>query len=151
MRRIIKLIIAGGLLSLLSACFVKKHFEDVSHEAMYKPYVGLEYVLRNGVYAYGIREYSQAPTTFITLMPAPGIMGTTVAFETLLPAGAIIKIDKIWKAAIALEGGLKFEVTVRGGDLPPGIPVYIELFRGNESTVPLVLNPQFYGSLKRSN
>lgn len=144
MKKILPLILAA--FGVLQGCSGEK-LKDVSDDPKIKPFVGSQYEVVGLVYAYGIREHSKAPVDLITLIPPPGIEGSEVGFRTPVRVGSRITVLKVLKTNRVLDPDMDFVVRLEGTELPTEAIIRIELFRGNEGTGFLQLNPAIYRKL----
>lgn len=98
------------------------------------PTHGSEYeVLIDGVKLYGIYGSPGNRTlSWMTLIPPPGIHGREIAFRCAVPRGQRFRPLAIQRQFIFLDTVVSHRITFPGADLPAGIPIQLELFRGNE-------------------
>ena len=108
---------------------------DISSDAPYADMIGARYTVvvdyldADGVYG----SLDNRIVTIIGLIPLrPGISGSEIAFRRNVPQGTAIRILSAWKRRVLFESGISYRVEVEGLDLPPGVPIEVELFRGNE-------------------
>jgi hypothetical protein len=125
------------------------HDEELTSKNPYADLIGSEYrVIVEDLYAYGIYQSPEDKSTIgrITLIPGVGIGGRDVAFRRHVPKGHIIRIISAWRQPLLFDNGVYYLVAVEGVDFPSGVPVNLELFRGNEG-VDADLNPNVYVKL----
>lgn len=116
-----------------------------------KPYtdlIGARYrVDSETLYAYGVYEsLNDRKVTFIELVPL-NIAGSEIAFRHRIAKGQIIRIVSAWRHLSLLESGVYYVVDVENSDLPSGIPIRLELSRGNQGAGG-DLNPAIYTRLR---
>lgn len=131
-------------LSPIAACGYKRTYEDVSSKPQYKPMVGSAYKVVGTLYAHGILKHSKAPVDSVVLVPPPGFMGSEVGFKFAIKEGTVFKVRKVLLTNRIFDPPLTLDVEYLGDDLPPDLPVHIDLFRGNEGETELSLNPKIY-------
>lgn len=134
------------LLLLLGGCQFGEQ-EDLGASSPYAPFVGQRLHLLLAVDAYGIRgEASKEQVSYVTLLPSTvAIAGPEVGFRHRLPAGTMLSIVGVKKRRTLLASNTFYEVVVEGrSSLPPGVPVRLELSRGNEGRGWAALNPNVY-------
>ena len=120
-----------------------------------KPYadvIGARYsVVGKDVYAYGVYEsLNDRTVSYVTLIPRGGVGGPEFAFRRIVQQGQVIRIVSAWRQFPGMEGSVYYIVEVEDSDLPPDIPVRVQLSRGNEG-VGAELNPDFYKRLPKDN
>lgn len=122
-------------------------------EVTSKPYadaVGGRYrVVADNLYAYGVYGSDNKTLSYITLVPM-GIGGSEFAFRRTVPKGQVLTILSAWRRLILFESGVYYLVAFENWDLPDGIPVRLELGRGNEG-IRAEPNPAVYQKLTASN
>jgi len=133
-------------LGALPGCSEQK-LKDVSNDPKVKPFIGSQYEIVGLVYAYGMREHSKAPVDLITLIPPPGIEGSQVGFRTPVRVGSTITVLKVLRTNRLFDPEMDFVVSLEGTELPAEAITRVELFRGNEGTGFLQLNPAIYRKL----
>ena len=95
--------------------------------------------------AYGIRQHSQAPIEYVTLMPPPGIAGSTVVPLGVVPASSVIAVRAVHKTNRVFDDPLTYLVSLQGSAIGIGLPIRIDRFRGNEGPAgDTSLNPGIY-------
>jgi hypothetical protein len=121
--------------------------EEVTSKKPYADLIGANYsVVADGLYAYGVYESLNNRTLrFVDLVPL-GIGGPEFAFKRTVPKGQVVKILSAWRHHKLLETVAYYVVAVEKSDLPEGVPVWLELSRGNEG-VGVDLNSAIYRRL----
>ena len=71
-------------------------------------------------------------------------MGSEVGFRITVKEGTVFKVRKVLLTNRVFDPPLTLDVEYLGEDLPPDLPVHIDLFRGNEGVAELSLNPKIY-------
>ena len=134
----------------LVACQFGVH-EEVTSRKPYADLIGARYsVVADNLYAYGVYESLNDRTIrFVDLIPLP-ITGPELAFKQTVPKGRVIKILSAWQHHKLLENVVYYVVAVENSDLPKGVPVWLELSRGNEG-VGVDLNPAIYRRVPKGN
>ena len=89
-------------------------------------------------------------TVSYTLVPPPGAAGPEYAFSRPVPKGQIITILSAWQQFIPFMSGVYYLVELEQSDLPQGVPVRLDLYRGNEGDG-VELNPAIYRKLPKDN
>jgi len=87
--------------------------------------------------------------TWVDLIPEL-IGGPEIAFTRQVPKGQIIRVQSAWRRRSLLRTGVYYVVIVEHWDLPDGIPVWLELSRGNEGAG-VDLNEAIYRKLPKAN
>jgi len=121
----------------------------VTSEKPYAVIVGNQYsVVADDLYAYGVYESldDKATINYIILVPHGTISGPEVAFRQSISKGQVITVLSAWRRFIPMQNGVYYLVEVVNSPLPEGIPVRLELFRGNEGAG-ADLNPAVYRKL----
>ena len=119
---------------------------ELTHTKPYADLVQTEYtVIAVDLYAYGIYQSpgQDNPIGSIALIPGVGIGGRDVAFRKHITKGQVIRILSAWRPSLWFDNGVYYLVSIDGSDLPPEIPIRLELFRGNEG-VGAEPNPAVY-------
>lgn len=118
--------------------------EDMTTRRPYSDLVGAEFrVVASDVNAYGIYgNWPERVVTYVTFIPPPRIRGYEVAFHRQIPKGTTFRIVGVWRISYLFPPVLALRVELRGSDLPVGVPVEIDLSRGNEAGP--TLNPNVY-------
>jgi len=132
---------------LLAACSVGPG-ENISSTKPYADLIGAKYiVVADNLRSYGVYESVDDKSTisFVELLPLE-LKGPEFAFRRNVPKGQVITILSVWRHLILLESGVYYLVAVENSDLPQGIPIRLELSRGNEG-VGADLNPAVYSRL----
>lgn len=131
-----------------SAC-VEHAQDELTFTSPYANIIGAEYRIVAEVNAYGIyKNMDRKEVSIITLIPGVGIAGPEVAFEKRIAKGQILRILSAWRERKLLSSDVYYLVEFRDADLPRGIPIRIELSRGNEG-VDAGLNPRVYEKLAK--
>jgi hypothetical protein len=140
-----------SVMAALAACGSGTH-EELTSTRPYADLIGAEYrVVADDLKAYGIYgSWPDKTVTAVTLIPGVGIGGREVAFRKEVPKGTLIKILSAWRQPLLFDNGVYYRVAIDHSDLPPGVPVEIELFRGNE-TLDEHLNPNVYEKIPQDN
>lgn len=133
-------------IALVAACDVT--YTDVSANRHLAPLVGTRYEVVGPVNLYGIGTRRSGALSYITLSPMP-MDGPEFVFSREVPRGAIITVVKVLKTNRWPDSNRVFQVRLHGVPAPPDTFVTVELFLGNESTVPWKLNPMIYRELPR--
>ena len=131
-------------LSPIAACGLRITYEDVSSKPQYKAIVGNTYKVVGMVEAYGIREHSKAAVDYVVFQPPPGFKGSEVGFRITIKEGSVFKVRKVLLTNRVFDPPLTLDVEYLGDDLPPDLPVLIDLMLGNEGEAELSLNPKIY-------
>lgn len=141
----IRLLLLAVLPVLLGGCLAGE-LEDLSTSSPYAPFVGQRLRLLLAVDAYGIRgEGGKEQVSYATLIPSTiAIAGPEVAFKHRLPAGTMLSIVGVKKRRTLLASNTFYDVAIDGRSLPSGVPVRLELSRGNEGSGWAALNPTVY-------
>ena len=122
---------------------------DVSDKPEFAAMIGREYRVIGDVDAYGIKlDLQDKDVSYVTLIPPPGIGGPEVAFERRLPKGQVFRIKSAMWQFKPFDNGTEYLIELEDSDLPRGIEVRLELFRGNESG-DTDLNPRLYARLAK--
>ena len=96
------------------------------------------------------RGWSDYFTTVAEHLLPIGIRGPEFAFRRNVPKGQVIRILSAWRNFILFESGVYYLVAVENSDLLQGIPIRLELSRGNEG-VGADLNPAVHRKLPKDN
>jgi hypothetical protein len=143
LRRVVLL----GSWIVLTACS-QQSYKDVSDHPEYKVMVGQRFGVLSPLLAYGIREHSAAPIKYITLMPPPGIAGSTVVPLGTVQVGAVVTVQAVRLTSRWLDDPVNYLVTVAGSSVTMALPVHIDRFRGNEGLGSRTsLNPSIFRPL----
>lgn len=135
----------AALALLLGGCLLGEP-EDLSTTTAFAPLVGQRIRLVAAVDAYGIRgETGQEQVSYVTLLPSTiAIAGPEVAFKHPLPSGTVLSIVGVKKRRTLLASNTFYDVAIDASPLPGGVPVRLELSRGNEGAGWAALNPSVY-------
>lgn len=141
-------VVAVVILMLMSVTACERLvYEDVSEQPTFKPIVGSAYKIIGVVEAYGVRKHSKATIERIILMPpSAGLGGLQFVFIGKLKLGTHVVVKKVLLTNDDFfQSPYVFEVEYFGNEgLPSGMPIHIDLFRGNEGEAELSLNPKIY-------
>jgi hypothetical protein len=130
----------------LAACQVGPG-EEITTRKPYADLIGARYSVIGDLEAYGVYESLDNRTlSYVILVPPPGVGGPEFPFHRTVPKGQLITILSAWRQFVLLEKGIYYLVAVENSDLPQGIPVRLELMRGNEG-VGADLNSAIYRRL----
>lgn len=114
---------------------------DVSKSPSYATTIGTQYEIVGRLLAYGIRQHSQAPIEYVTLMPPPGIMGSSIVPLGEVPLGAVVTVIAVHRTNRVIDDPHTFVVSVSQSATLTAYPTRIDRFRGNEGNAgPLALN-----------
>ena len=107
---------------------------DLSATSPYSEMIGAEYEVRvDDLELYGISDVDRrTEVTSMTLVPPPGIGGSEVAFRCRVPRGTRLRIAAVRHRNLVFDNGLYYLLELPGSGVPEGIPIELELFRGNE-------------------
>ena len=131
-----------------SAC-VEHAQDELTFTSPYANIIGTKYRTVAEVNVYGIyKNMDRKEVSIITLIPGVGIAGPEVAFEKRIAKGQTIRILSAWRERKLLSSDVYYLVEFQDADLPRGIPIQIELSRGNEG-VDAGLNPRVYEKLAK--
>jgi len=124
--------------------------EEITSTKPYADLIGAKYsVVADSLYAYGVYEsLDDRRVTSIELVPRGRIGGPEFAFRRTVPKGRVIRILSAWRRFPLMERSVHYLVAVENSDLPQGIPIELQLDRGNEG-VGADLNPAVYRKLPR--
>jgi hypothetical protein len=126
---------------------IEEKLTDVSERPENMKEIGLRYEVIGPVDAYGIRRSSQSQVEYVTLIPPPGIAGSEVGFRIPVVGGSKVVVTKVFKTNRWPDPNMTLEVRLEGTKLPVDVPTRIDLFRGNEGSSGLQLNPNIYRRL----
>jgi len=144
-------ICAGGALALLG-CQLGPG-QEITSKKPYADVVGARYsVIGDNLYAYGVYESNNRTLSYVVLVPAL-LGGPEYAFRKTVPKGQVLKILSAWQLSTLLglvEVRVYYLVELEHSDLPQGVPVRLQLDRGNEG-VGADLNPAFYRRIGKGN
>ena len=145
-----RVFISVWMVMILTGCQLGRH-EEVTSKTPYADMIGARYrVIGDGLYAYGVYESSdKGKVRFVDLIPLP-IGGSELAFKRTVPKGVVIRILSAWRHHKLLETVAYYVVAAENLDLPDGIPVWLELSRGNEGAG-ADLNPALYQRLGKEH
>jgi len=135
----------------LAACRVAPG-EEITSTKPYADLIGTKYrVVADDLYAYGVYEsLDDRRVTSIELVPRGRMSGPEFAFRRKVPKGTVIRILSAWRRFPLMERSVYYLVAVESADLPQGIPIELQLDRGNEA-LGAALNPAVYRKLPRDN
>ncbi|MEN5061736.1 hypothetical protein [Luteimonas sp. TWI1416] len=133
------------VLLLMQSCS-EVALEDVSDEPAYSVLVGRRYEIVGAINAYGIRAHSGAATSYVALIPPPGVGGSEVAYRRRLTLGSQIQVEKVFETNRWFDCGVALRVRLEDGSEFSEL-VRVELNRGNESESCRDLNPAIYRAL----
>jgi hypothetical protein len=114
--------------------------------------IGARYrVEADGLYAYGFYAIDVRPKTteFVQLIPM-GIGGSEISFKKEVPIGQVFRIVSAWQRFPIYRGFTYYLVVVENDDagiFPAGLPIQLELMRGNEGDG-VDLNTRLYRRLQ---
>ena len=121
--------------------------KEITSTMPYAALVGAHYsVVADKLYAYGVYESLNNKTVSYVLLAPRDINGPDYAFRRKISSGQTIRILSAWQHRVLFESGVYYVVEVKNSDLPQGVPIRLELTRGNES-VGADLNPAVYRKL----
>jgi hypothetical protein len=125
--------------------------QEITSTKPYADLIGARYsVVADTLSAYGVYQSSgDKEIGYITLVPM-GIGGSEFAFRRTVPRGQTIRIQSAWRLFPLMERSVYYLVAVENSDLPEGVPVRLQLDRGNEG-VDADLNPAVYKKLPKDN
>lgn len=133
----------------LGACQVGPG-KEISSTKPYADLIGARYSVVGDLYAHGVYEsLNDRIVTYVTLVPIR-LGGAEYAFRRIVPKGQVIKILSAWRRFVLLESGDYYLVAVENWDLPQGIPIRLDLSRGNGGAG-ADLNPAIYKRLPKDN
>jgi len=134
----------------LAACQVDRG-KEITSTRPYADRIGAKYsVVIDDLYAYGVYEsLNDRRVSYIELVPL-NIAGPEFAFRRKVPRGQVIRILSAWRRFPLLDRSVYYLVAVENPDLPQGIPVELQLDRGNEG-IGGELNPAVYKRLPKEN
>lgn len=126
--------------------------KEITSTKPYADLIGAKYsVVADDLYAYGVYDsIDDRRLGYVALVPSPKMAGPEFAFSRIVPKGQVITILGAWRQSIPLQSGVYYLIAVENLDLPRGVPIRVELFRGNES-VGADLNPAIYRRLPKGN
>ena len=146
--RAIKLTSIAMILLLTSSCSWRVSYTDVSDKERYRHLVGAKYETIKWVTAYFMRWHPSETLEYVTIEAPPGFAGRDIKSKVLLEPGTIIVVNQVMESNRLLECDISFIVTVEGLDVPPGIPVQLDLFSGNQGDGCPSVNPEAYRLIK---
>lgn len=138
------IVVVLALVVLAFGLSIDLKLTDVSERPENRKEIGIRYEVIGRVDAYGIRPHSQAQVEYVTLIPPPGIAGPEVGFRAPVVAGSQVLITKVLKTNRWPDPAMTLEIKLEGTKLPADVPTRIDLFRGNEGSGALQLNPTIY-------
>lgn len=133
-------------MSLGAACGTR----EVTSQSAYSNFIGARYsVVSDDLYAYGIWKSLNerpGPLEAVYLVPME-IGGIEISFKKPVPTGQVFRIVSAWQQLPFMD--TYYLVTIDNdpaGIFPAGVPVKLELMRGNEGEG-AGLNPRIYERL----
>jgi hypothetical protein len=138
------------LIFVFTACRGGPH-REITAEKPYAAYVGARYcVVADHLSAYGVYASSDDKRmSYVTLIPMR-VGGSEFAFRRDVPKGTIVTIKSAWQPYMLLPASVYYLVSVDNADLAPGVPVRLQLDRGNEG-IGADLNPAIYRMISESD
>ncbi len=127
--------------------------EEITSRTPYADLIGAKYsVVADNLVAYGVYTSLDTQTIgYVILLPI-GISGPEIAFRRNVPKGQVIRILSAWRHRfIPFESGVYYVVEIENSDLPQGIPIRLELYKGGNGGVGADLNPAVYKKLPKAN
>lgn len=118
-----------------------------------KPYadlIGAKYRTVDNVYAIGVHDSLPNRTVGWIILSPIKLGGRENVLLRTIPKGQTIQILSAWHHLMLFDSGVYYLVAVENADLPQGVPIRLELFRGNEG-VGADLNPAIYRKLAKNN
>jgi hypothetical protein len=127
----------------LGACRVDPG-KEITSTKPYADHIGAKYsVVADNLYAYAVyQSLNDRRVSYVELVPR-NIGGSEYAFRRQVPKGQVIRILSAWRRFPLLDSSVYYLVEVENSDLPQGIPVELQLDRGNEGADG-DLNPAVY-------
>jgi len=121
--------------------------EDLSSKKPYADLIGAKYaVVSDELRAYGVYEsLDDKQLSWVELIPLL-IRGSELAFTRAVPKGQVIRILSAWQRRSLLRPRIFYFVELENSTLAEGVPVKLELSRGNEGA-DADLNPAIYKRL----
>jgi hypothetical protein len=100
----------------------------------YAEMIGREYeVVVDGVALYGIYDFGRPlKLGWMTVVPDPGVSGSSVAFRCQIPRGQRFRIVAVWRSHALVWNDFYHVIEFVGAKVPENVPIQLELFRGNE-------------------
>jgi len=123
--------------------------EEITSKKPYSDLIGAKYrVVSDQLRAYGVYEsLNNRTVNFVELVPLE-LGGPEFAYERPVPKGQNIKLLSAWRHSSTLRTRIYYLVAVEHSDLPEGVPVRLELSRGNEGG-DADLNPSIYNRIEK--
>ena len=123
--------------------------EEITSKKPYSDLIGAEYrVVSDQLHAYGVYEsLNNRTVNFVELVPLE-LGGPEFAYERPVPKGQNIKLLSAWRHSSTLRTRIYYLVALEDSDLPEGVPVRLELSRGNEGG-DADLNPSIYNRIEK--
>lgn len=107
--------------------------EEITSAKPYADLIGARYSVAEDLYAYGVYEsLDDRRVTSIELVPRGRIRGPEFAFRRKVPRGTVIRVLSAWRRFPLMERSVYYLVAVESSDLPQGVPIELQLDRGNE-------------------
>jgi hypothetical protein len=126
--------------------------EELTSTKPHADLIGARYrVVSTVLHAYGVYASlnEKKSISMVDVIPFP-IGGPEVAFDRVVARGQIVKILSAWRHHSIVRTRVYYLVALEGLDLPEGVPIRLELSRGNEG-VGAELNPAIYEKLPRTD
>jgi len=121
--------------------------KEITSTKPYADLIGARYkIVADNVYAYGVYESRHNKTVKWVMLSPIKIGASDVLFLRALPKGQTLRILSAWHHFVLGDSGVYYLVAVENADLPEGVPIRLELIRGNES-VGADLNSALYKKL----
>jgi hypothetical protein len=100
-----------------------------------------------------LKSLNNRTLSYVELVPPPRIGGPEFAFRKVVPKGQVFKIVSAWRQSAVLrlvEMPVYYLVEFERSDLPDGVPVRLQLYRGNRGPG-ADLNPAIYRKISQAN
>ena len=114
---------------LLSGC-IKASYEDVSKDVRYSSLVGHKYRFEEDLIIHGVFGYptDDKAVDFYVVTDKPGFGGPEVVSRGLLPAGTMVRIEKVMDCTNCFESGIHLQVEILAQEQYSDHPVsfYVE-------------------------
>ena len=126
--------------------------EEITARKPYADLIGAKYsVVADNLVAYGIYSSLDTQTIGYVMLKPGGASGPEIAFRRNVPKGQVIRILSAWRRFILFESGVYYVVAIENSDLPQGIPIRLEIYKGANGGVGADLNPAVYKKLPKAN